>query len=174
MNLRLWKYYAALKERMAYFNLELEESKSRLIEFGKYAVQNRRARGDGKPETFDFLGFTFYIGKTRNGFPWPKLKTSRKKFEKSLKNFKEWLYRNKEHPARWIVTNLNLKLVGYYRYYGVTFNSHKLSAFLHRVQQFLHKAMNRRGCRLTYTWAGFVDMLKFYPLAKPRIYYALY
>ena len=168
------KYYAALKERMAYFNLELEESKSRLIEFGKYAVQNRKARGEGKPETFDFLGFTFYIGKTRNGFPWPKLKTSQKKFEKSLKNFKEWLYSNKENSAKWIVTNLNQKLVGYYRYYGVTFNSYKLSAFLHRVQQFLHKAMNRRGCRRTYTWEGFIDMLKFYPLAKPKIYYALY
>jgi hypothetical protein len=159
---------------MAHFNLELEESKSRLIEFGKYAVQNRKARGLGKPETFDFLGFTYYIGKTRKGYPWPKLQTSRKKFEKSVKNFKEWLYRNKENPTKWVVTNLNVKLVGYYRYYGVSFNSRKLSAFHQRVQRLLYKVLNRRGCRRTYTWDGFLDMLKVYPLAKPKIYFALY
>ena len=167
-------YYAKLKERMAYFNLELEDSKSRLIEFGRFAEQNRKAKGLGKPETFDFLGFTFFMGKSRKGYPLPKVKTSRKKFEKSLKSFKTWLYANKEQPARMIVSQLNVKLVGYYRYYGVSFNSIKLGAFLHRVQQFLHKAMNRRGCRRTYTWNGFVDMLKVYPLAKPKIYYALY
>lgn len=167
-------YYAKLKERMAYFNLELEDSKSRLIEFGRFAEQNRKAKGLGKPETFDFLGFTFFMGKSRKGYPLPKVKTSRKKFEKSLKSFKTWLYANKEQPARIIVSQLNVKLVGYYRYYGVSFNSFKLGAFLHRVQQFLHKAMNRRGCRRTYTWNGFVDMLKVYPLAKPKIYYALY
>ena len=147
-------YYAKLKERMAYFNLELEDSKSRLIEFGRFAEQNRKAKGLGKPETFDFLGFTFFMGKSRKGYPLPKVKTSRKKFEKSLKSFKTWLYANKEQPARMIVSQLNVKLVGYYRYYGVSFNSFKLGAFLHRVQQFLHKAMNRRGCRRTYTWNG--------------------
>ena len=167
-------YYAALKERMAKFNLELEESKSRLIEFGRYAERNRKARGLGKPETFDFLGFTFYYGKSRKGYPWPKVKTSRKKFEKKLKEFKEWLYDNKNQPASDIVKQLNVKLVGYYRYYGVSFNIYKLNAFLHRVQQFLIKAMNRRGCRRTYTWSGFVDMLKCYPLAKPKVYYPLY
>ena len=167
-------FYEKLKERVRKFNLELEESKSRLIEFGRHAVQNRAARRQGKPETFDFLGFTFFMGKSRKGYPWPKLKTSRKKFEKSLKNFKEWLFANKEQPAKLLVSQLNVKLTGYYRYYGVTFNSYKLSAFLHRVQQFLYKVMNRRGCRRTYTWDGFVAMLKTYPLAKPKIYFALY
>ena len=57
---------------------------------------------------------------------------------------------------------------------GVSFNIYKLSAFLHRVQQFLFKAMNRRGCRRTYTWNGFIDMLKYDPLAKPKVYYPLY
>ena len=167
-------YYAKLKERMAHFNLELEDSKSRLIEFGRFAEQNRKAKGLGKPETFDFLGFTFFMGKSRKGYPCPKVKTSRKKFEKSLKNFKTWLFENKEQPAGNLIKELNVKLVGYYQYYGVTFNSYKLSAFLHRVQQFLHKVLNRRGCGRTYTWDGFVDMLKVYPLAKPKIYNALY
>ncbi len=168
------KYYSALKERMAKFNLELEESKSRLIEFGRYAAQNRRERGLGKPETFDFLGFTFFMGKSRKGFPWPMVKTSRKKFEKSLKSFKTWLYDNRNQPAGNLIQQLNVKLVGYYQYYSVTFNGFKMSAFLHRVQQFLHKVLNRRGCSRTYTWDGFIDLLKVFPLAKPKVYYALY
>ena len=81
---------------------------------------------------------------------------------------------SKNQPAKDIVKQLNVKLVGYYRYYGVSFNVYKLSAFLHRIQQFLFKAMNRRGCRRTYTWNGFIDMLKYYPLAKPKVYYPLY
>lgn len=167
-------YFKALTERMAKFGLELESSKSRLIEFGRYAEQNRKAKGLGKPETFDFLGFTFYMGKTRKGFPIAKPKTSRKKFEKALKAMKEWLYENKEQPARDIIKQLNVKLAGHYRYYGVSFNGYKLNAFLHRVQQFLYKIMNRRGCRRTYTWDGFLVMLKQYPLAKPKIYCSLY
>ena len=62
----------------------------------------------------------------------------------------------------------------FYRYYGVTWNFRKITTFLHRVQQFLFKAMNRRGCRRAYTWNGFVEMLKYYPLAKPKTYYCLY
>ena len=61
-----------------------------------------------------------------------------------------------------------------HRYYGVTWNFRKITTFLHRVQQFLFKAMNRRGCRRAYTWNGFVEMLKYYPLAKPKTYYCLY
>ncbi|MEE1416594.1 MAG: group II intron reverse transcriptase/maturase, partial [Lachnospiraceae bacterium] len=57
---------------------------------------------------------------------------------------------------------------------GVTWNFRKITTFLHRVQQFLFKAMNRRGCRRAYTWNGFVEMLKYYPLAKPKTYYCLY
>ena len=159
---------------MAKFNLELEESKSRLIEFGRYAEQNRKSRGLGKPETFDFLGFTFFMGKSRKGFPCPMVKTSRKKFEKSLKSFKTWLYDNRNQPAGNLIQQLNVKLVGYYQYYSVTFNGFKMSAFLHRVQQFLHKVLNRRGCGRTYTWDGFIDLLKVFPLAKPKVYYALY
>ncbi len=167
-------YYSALKERMEQFNLELESSKSRLIEFGRFAETNRLSRGIGKPETFDFLGFTFYCGKTRKGTFALKLQTSRKKFERKLKEYKLWIYDNRNRPVREIIKELNVKLVGRYRYYGVTWNYRRLCAFLHRVQQFLFKAVNRRGCRRAYTWGGFWEMLKCYPLAKPKTYYCLY
>lgn len=167
-------YYSALKERMEQFNLELESSKSRLIEFGRFAEANRTARGEGKPEAFDFLGFTFYCGKTRKGTFAVKLQTSRKKFERKLKDYKLWIYENRNRPVREIIKELNVKLVGHYRYYGVTWNYRRLCAFLHRVQQFLFKAVNRRGCRRAYTWGGYWEMLKCYPLAKPKTYYCLY
>ena len=167
-------YYSALIQRMEQFNLELESSKSRLIEFGRFAETNRLSRGIGKPEAFDFLGFTFYCGKTRKGTFALKLQTSRKKFERKLKEYKLWIYDNRNRPVREIIKELNVKLVGHYRYYGVTWNYRRLCAFLHRVQQFLFKAVNRRGCRRAYTWGGFWEMLKCYPLAKPKTYYCLY
>ena len=168
------RYYKELKERMEKFGLELESSKSRLIEFGRFAEQNRRARGECKPETFDFLGFTFYCSKTRKGGFVPKVQTSRKKLEQKVRAYKNWIYDNRNRPMREIIKELNVKLIGHYRYYGVTWNFRKITTFLHRVQQFLFKAMNRRGCRRAYTWNGFVEMLKYYPLAKPKTYYCLY
>ena len=128
----------------------------------------------GFQETFDFLGFTFYCSKTRKGGFAPKVQTSRKKFEQKVRAYKNWIYDNRNRPMREIIKELNVKLIGHYRYYGVTWNFRKITTFLHRVQQFLFKAMNRRGCRRAYTWNGFVEMLKYYPLAKPKTYYCLY
>ena len=139
-----------------------------------FAEQNRGARGECKPETFDFLGFTFYCSKTRKGGFVPKVQTSRKKFEQKVRAYKNWIYDNRNRPMREIIKELNVKLIGHYRYYSVTWNFRKITTFLHRVQQFLFKAMNRRGCRRAYTWNGFVEMLKYYPLAKPKTYYCLY
>ena len=79
------QFYKRLKHRMEYFGLELEENKSRLIEFGRFAERDRRNRGQGKPETFDFLGFTHYCSKSRNGKFRVKRKTSKKKFTKKCK-----------------------------------------------------------------------------------------
>ena len=130
---------------MEKFGLELESSKSRLIEFGRFAEQNRRARGEHKPETFDFLGFTFYCSKNRKGGFASKVQTSRKKFEQKVRAYKNWIYDNRNRPMREIIKELNVKLIGHYRYYGVTWNFRKITTFLHRVQQFLFKAMNRTG-----------------------------
>ena len=68
-----------------------------------------------------------------------------------LVNYKNWIYDNRNRPMREIIKELNVKLIGHYRYYGVTWNFRKITTFLHRVQQFLFKAMNRGGCRRAYT-----------------------
>lgn len=167
-------YYTELKERMEKFNLELEESKSSLLEFGRYAESNRRKRGLGKPETFDFLGFTFYCGKSRKGNPCVMLRTNRKKFRQKLKDTKLWLYQNRTMPVKEMIKALNLKLVGHYRYYGISFNGKMITNYLHRVQQFLFKSLNRRSDKKSYSWDGYIEMLKYYPLAKPKIYCSLF
>lgn len=100
------RYYKELKERMEKFGLELESSKSRLIEFGRFAEQNRRARGECKPETFDFLGFTFYCSKTRKGGFVPKVQTSRKKLEQKVRAYKNWIYDNRNRPMREIIKDV--------------------------------------------------------------------
>jgi group II intron reverse transcriptase/maturase len=168
------KYYEQLKIRMAKFNLELEDSKSRLLEFGKFAESNRKTRGEGKPETFDFLGFTFFCGKSRRGYPCIMLQTSRKKFRQKLIDTKKWLYDNRTMPVKEMIKSLNLKLVGHYRYYGVSFNGKMITNFLHRIQQFLCKTLNRRSDKKSYSWDGYIEMLKYYPLAKPKIYFSLF
>lgn len=167
-------YYTELKERMKKFNLELEESKSRLLEFGRYAESNRRKRGMGKPEAFDFLGFTFYCGKSRKGNPCVMLRTNRKKLRQKLKDTKLWLYQNRTMPVKEMIKALNLKLVGHYRYYGISFNGKMITNYLHRVQQFLFKSLNRRSDKKSYSWNGYIEMLKHYPIAKPRIYCSLF
>jgi len=139
------KYYATLKERLEKFNLELEESKSRLIGFGRYAESNCKRRGERKPETFDFLGFTFYCGKTRKGKSFcVKLKTCKKKYWQKLKAIKVWLYKNNDLSVKELIKKLNVKLIGHYRYYGVSHNSVKIGSFMHYTQKYLYKALNRR------------------------------
>jgi len=78
-------FYSVLKRRMGVFGLEMEESKTRLIEFGRYAEQNRKRKGERKPETFDFLGFTHYCSQAKGGWFRVKRKTSRKKFAKKCR-----------------------------------------------------------------------------------------
>ena len=169
------RYCVLLKERLRKFNLELEESKSRMIEFGRYAETNSKRKYGKKAETFDFLGFTFYCGKgKKSGNFCVKLKTNRKKFQQKLKAIKEWLYENRTMPVKEMIEKLNTKLVGHYRYYGVSHNSAKIGAFLHFVQRYLFKVLNRRSHKNSYTWDGYIEMLKVYPLAKPKIYVKLF
>ena len=93
-------YYEALKNRMSKFGLKLESSKSKIIKFGKFAEQNRKALGQGKPETFDFLGLTFYCSKTRKGKPCIKVKTSKKKFKQKVKNYEIMVIREQRYKGQ--------------------------------------------------------------------------
>ena len=167
-------YYREMQERMSKFGLEIESSKSRLLEFGRYAEERRKRRGEGKPETFDFLGFTFYCGKSRGGKFCVIPRTSRKKFRAKLRAMKEWLKRVRNIPVKEVMATLNRKLVGHYRYYGISHNGQMLVKFHYYTTLMLFRTMNRRSQKGSYTWEGFRQMLTYYPMAKPKIYFNIY
>ena len=168
-------FYEKLKNRMAKFGLELEESKSRIVESGRYLANAKAKRGESiRFKTFDFLGFTFYSGRTTTGRPWIMPKTSSKKFRQKLKEMKIWLYNNKEKKLGKPMYMPNIKLVGHYRYYGISFNSRMISNFKQQVRELLYKVLNRRSEKKSYTREGFVEMMKYYTLAKPKIYHSLF
>lgn len=165
-------FYEMLKRRMRHFGLSMEEEKSRLIEFGRFAQEKAQRRGE-KPVTFDFLGFTHYCSKSRNGKFRVKRKTSKKKFRKKCKEMNLLIKGMRHHKVRYIIRKLNQVLTGYYHYYGITDNSRSIHGFYDRVKKILFYWLNRRSQRRSYTWEGYTEMLKCYPLAKPKIYVSI-
>ena len=167
------EFYKHLKKRMEHFGMTLEENKSSLIEFGRYAEEQCKREGR-KPGTFTFLGFTHYCSHGRNGKFRVKRKTNRKKFTKKCKEVHQLIRGIRTIPIRAIIKKLNEILVGYYHYYGITDNYQSLSNFRYRIMRSLYKWLNRRSQKKSYNWEGFNDMLKAYPLAMPRIYVNVY
>jgi group II intron reverse transcriptase/maturase len=160
---------AALSERLAKFNLQLHEGKTRLVEFGRFAEANRRRRGEGRPETFDFLGFTHYVGKTRKGRFMVQRKTQRKRLIRKLKELRLAMRKRMHNPvpdqSRW----LGAVLRGHYAYFGITGNAKSIAIFHREVVKWWHWVLRRRGQRPKLPWERFNAILKRCPLPKPRI-----
>lgn len=165
-------FYDRLKHRMEYFGLSLAEEKCRLIEFGRFAEQNRKERGEGKPETFDFLGFTHICSKTKNGKFKVLRKTSRKKFIKKCKEMSAKIREMRTLKTAVIIAKINQILVGYYHYYGVVGNYPRVIAFRYKVLKLLYYWLNRRSQKKSYTWNSFWDMITTgHPVVRPKSYY---
>jgi group II intron reverse transcriptase/maturase len=169
------RFLAAVADRFALFGMELEPTKTRLVEFGRFAERNRKARNERKPETFDFLGFTHYCSKSyKTGRFRVKRKTAQKKYRMKLKEMNLWLKQNRHLRLKDLIAMLNLKLRGHYQYYGITDNFPCIQNFLHKTKRMLFKWLNRRSQRKSYTWEGFTELLNLFPLARPRIYFNIY
>ncbi|MCD6135377.1 group II intron reverse transcriptase/maturase [Candidatus Bipolaricaulota bacterium] len=162
------RFYQDLIERLKEFNLELAEDKSKIIPFGIDSLDRV------KPLTFDFLGFTHYAGKSKKGKFRVKRKTARKKYTASLKRCKEWLKINRNTETKIIMQKLTIKLLGYYRYYGITDNTKALVSFRTEVGKLLFKWMNRRSQKRSFDWNRFNLFLKRYPLPIPKITVHIY
>lgn len=167
------RFYKRLKHRMKHFGLSLEERKTRLIEFGREAQKRSELTGK-KLETFTFLGFTHYCSYGRNGKFRVKRKTSRKKFAKKSREVHQRIREMRVRPLKEIMGKMNQILAGYYQYYGITDNGKSLSNFRYRVTKSLYYWLNRRSQKKSYNWEEFNEMLKHYPLARPRIYVSIY
>jgi len=168
------KFYLALIQRLEKFNLEMAKDKTKIIEFGRYAQTQYQKSGKPKPDTFDFLGFTHYCSKSSKGHFRVKRKTSQKKFKASLLRCKEWVKQRRNWPIHDLMDGMKAKLIGYYRYYGITDNSTMLNKFLFETSKILFKGLNRRSQRKSFNWYKFNLYLKQYPLPKPRIYVNIY
>jgi RNA-directed DNA polymerase len=146
------RFWAELGERFAKFGLELHPGKTRLIEFGRFAAQNRAARGEGKPETFDFLGFTHLCGKNRNGRFWMRRITISKRMRAKLREVKDQLKRRRHRPipeqGRWIAAVVR----GHLTYYAVPGNAKAIQAFRDQVIRHWFKALRRRSQRKRINW----------------------
>ncbi|MCX6848519.1 MAG: group II intron reverse transcriptase/maturase [Verrucomicrobia bacterium] len=156
------RFLKEVGERLGQFHLELEPSKTRLLAFGRFTAANAAKEG-GKPQTFDFLGFTFYCGATRRGTFKVKRKTAAKKFRHKLKEAKEWLKKVRSRvrlPE--IMATARRKLEGHLNYYGITDNLPECASYRTGFISILFKWLNRRSQRKSYTWEQFNQMLKTY------------
>jgi len=162
------RFLAALRERFARFGLELHPDKTRLIEFGPFAAANRRRRGLGKPETFDFLGFTHICGKKRDGKNFTVLRqTMRKRLAAKLVEVKLELRRRMHDPVPELGRWLRSVVAGHVRYYGVPTNSAALSRFRFQVGWLWYRALRRRSQRRRLTWARMTRLIaRYLPAAR--------
>lgn len=160
-----------LGARVEEFGLQLAEEKTRSIEFGRFARDSARRRGE-KPEEFTFLGFTHYCGKTKEGYFKVKRRTSRKKLTASLSKFTDWA-RKARHVLRKgeMLRAARSRVIGHLSYYAITDNSERCSFFVYRTTRILYKWLNRKSQRKAYTWEGFNQALAWvrWPRAGTRV-----
>jgi group II intron reverse transcriptase/maturase len=164
------RFWRELAGRLADFSLELHPDKTRLVEFGRFSVQNRKARGEGKPETFEFLGFTHIVDESRRGWFRVRRQTSRSRVQRKLGELKKELVRrrhwNPHEVGRW----LRSVLLGHYRYYGVPLNTRALKGFKHQVERLWAHTLRRRSQRARrLTWKALARRFLRRWLPTPRI-----
>jgi len=147
------RFLDELRGRLAKFGLELHPDKTRLIEFGRRAARDRAVRGLGKPETFDFLGFTHICAKSRSGRFWVKRITISKRMRAKLREVYDQLKRRRHEPIPVQGQWLRSVVQGHLVYYAVPGNSDAVSAFRHQVTRLWLKALLRRSQRSRLTWA---------------------
>jgi len=164
----------AMRERFTKFNLELHPEKTRIINFGR-KEREKANRNEHQPNTFNFLGFTHYWGKSRRGNRTLCRKTSRKRFCRACKDLSTWLkeIRCTEQVKEWWPT-LQAKLRGHYQYYGISGNGRMITRYHHVTNRLVFKWLNRRSQKISFSWKRFTEYLKHYPLPKPRIVHRLY
>lgn len=167
------RFLRELKERLATFHLETEDTKTKLVEFGRFAEGNARKRGK-KPESFDFLGFTHYCGKTRHGVFKVKRKTSSKKFRAKLDEFTEWIRKKRMKLGTGeLLKRAKARLQGHLQYYAITDNGPMCEAYRYQLTRLLFKWLNRRSQRKSYNWKRFLSALGWVRWPSVRILHRL-
>lgn len=161
----------ALAERLASFGLELHPDKTRVLQFGRFAREDRARRGEGLPETFDFLGFTHIVEVNQRGGFLLMRRTSRKKRQAKLAHVASRCRRRRHDPVveqhEWLCSVLR----GHYRYYGVPTNLRALTQFQRSVARAWHRSLQRRGQRGRWSPQRWTTFETAFPLPKPRLHH---
>ena len=171
------QFRAELTERMQKFNLELHPEKTRLLEFGPFAIDQRKWRGEGKPETFNLLGFTHICVKKKSNGRFTVLRqTIRKRLQTKLNEVKTELRRRMHAPVPEQGKWLRAVVGGHFRYYGVPMNQPALALFRFRVGWYWHRSLSRRSQnghvlwdrmrRLITRWLPLPSVCHPYPLRR--------
>jgi group II intron reverse transcriptase/maturase len=154
-----------LVKRFEKYKLELHAEKTKIIN-----LKSKRGEGD---RSFDFLGFTHYLGKSRKGNAVLKRKTSSKRLTVAIIKIHKWIKKNRHRKLKELISELNIKLRGHYNYYGITFNSKGIHSYFEQVKRSLQKWLDRRGGDPVWKWDKFNNLVKeWMPLSKPRIYHS--
>ncbi len=154
-----------LPKRFKKYDLELHPDKTKIVDL-------KSKRGEGG-RSFDFLGFTHFLGKSRKGNVVLKRKTSSKKLTLAIHKVQDWIKVNRHRKLNELIPELNAKLRGHYNYYGLTFNSNGINRYFEQVKRSLHKWLNRRGGKPVWSWTRFVKLInEWQPLFKPKIYHS--
>ena len=154
------RFLEQLRERLGKFGLELHPEKTRLIEFGRYAAERRKKRGEGKPETFDFLGFTHICGTSRKtGRFMLRRKTIGKRMAAKLKDIREKLRKRLHASIGDTVNWLQSVVRGYFQYHAIPENEARLRAFRNDVLRMLLRLLRRRSQRSRWTWERFLERI---------------
>ncbi len=146
------RFLADLHGRLRKFGLELHPDKTRMLEFGRFARENRNRRGEGKPDTFNFLGFTHICSQTRKGMFTVLRKTMRMRRQAKLKAVYQELRRRMHDPVPEQGTYLRSVVGGHVRYYGVPMNGPSVSVFRKEVGHLWWKVLKRRSHKTKLVW----------------------
>ncbi len=160
----------SLGKRLEKFKLQLNEEKTKLVAFDK-----RQAALGVEQGTFDFLGFTFYLGKSRAGRIIPKLRTKAKSIRAKLKKVSEWVKQirhNKSLQAIWTI--FQAKIRGHIQYYGVSFNIEAVEDFIYEATKIMFKWLNRRSQRRSFSWEKFRLYIETKPLPVAKVVHRLF
>jgi RNA-directed DNA polymerase len=163
---------APLPKRGAKYGLTLHPEKTRVIRFTRplYPKEAQRLlQAEGPPETFEFLGFTHYWGRSRQGYWAVMRKTASARFTRSLRRIAEWCREHRHYPVAWQHEQLVPKLRGYFAYYAITGNRRTVQAFRFAVERVWRKWLNRRSQRQGMDWGKFDRVRHRYPLPAVRV-----
>jgi group II intron reverse transcriptase/maturase len=162
------KVLEVVHQRCAKYGLQLHPDKTRLIEFGPQALR-KSEQGGTKPATFDFLGFTHICTRSQRGYFTIHVRTMRKRLRRSLKAMAAWCRQHRHDPVEEQCKALNRKLRGHYQYYGRSTNFHRLREYYRIVRRIWKTWLNRRTRGETLNWDRYEQLLRRYPLLRPRI-----